>query len=160
MYGPVGANHVWRHQLLLPWLQRQGDALAKILACDFSKHDLGHDFCQWDKARAPSEATRLVTCALDQEDIPRSPCGVGYCCACSGPDMAHGRRSSALQRDCLLSGGYPTRQRGSSEPPAATESDPQRTSVSSLGSTGSGCVYCVGPSHQDSKEAHHRQRAQ
>ena len=37
--------------------------------------------------------------------------------------LAHGRRSSALQRDCLLSGGYPTRQRGSSEPPAATESD-------------------------------------
>ena len=36
--------------------------------------------------------------------------------------MAHGRRSSALQQDRLLSEGYPTRQRGSSEPPAATES--------------------------------------
>jgi len=38
--------------------------------------------------------------------------------------VAHGRRASALQRDCLLSGGHLTRLRGSSEPPAATESDP------------------------------------
>ena len=36
--------------------------------------------------------------------------------------LAHGRCASAPQRDCLLSGGYPTRQRGSSEPSAATES--------------------------------------
>jgi hypothetical protein len=43
--------------------------------------------------------------------------------------LAHGRRSSALQRDCLLSGGYPTRQRGSSEPPAPTESDPTRSKL-------------------------------
>ena len=44
---------------------------------------------------------------------------------CMSRVMAHGRRSSPLQRDCLLSGGYPTRQRGSSEPPAAVESDPR-----------------------------------
>jgi hypothetical protein len=44
--------------------------------------------------------------------------------------LAHGRRASAPQRDCLLPGGYPTRQRGSSEPSAATESDPKRKSIS------------------------------
>jgi hypothetical protein len=44
------------------------------------------------------------------------------CCRSSGPEVAHGRRSSALQRDCLISEGYPTHQRGSSVPPAVSES--------------------------------------
>ena len=51
--------------------------------------------------------------------------------------VAHGRRASALQRDCLLSGGYPTRQRRSSEPPAATEFDPNRKSTAEV------LLYCT-----------------
>ena len=39
-------------------------------------------------------------------------------------EVGTGRRFSALQRDCLLSGDYPTRQRGFSEPLEAT--DPNR----------------------------------
>src|SRR5215831_2177332 len=45
-----------------------------------------------------SHALILPGCArgLDQEDTPRSPCGVGSCWACSGP--AQERLISALQR--------------------------------------------------------------